>query len=113
MITDGTSRRSRISRTALVALQVFLLLFAAVYLLGFWWEYSHILPQVGAASSHTRWYNGLLHGVYAPLNFIVELFFGDSQDTVFQGGGGRAYQFWFLLGIGAFAGGGSSVGSRR
>jgi len=86
-----------------------LIIFAVVlYALGFWWQYTTMLPSQTADPINSSWYNGFLHGTFAMPNLIVNIIRDDENATIFQAGAGIWYQLWFIFGIGSFAGGGSS-----
>lgn len=57
-------------------------------------------------------WQGLWHGIISPVTFVISLF--NHSVTVYEvHNNGGWYNFGFLLGIGAFAGGGGSAASRR
>ena len=72
---------------------------------GYW--YTTLAPHL-AATSHTTFLWGLLHGALAVPNFIYSLF--NHKVTIYQvPNDGLGYNIGFLLGIGAVFGGGASV----
>lgn len=79
----------------------------AIYVIGFIWQYNSILPH-SHLTDHTAWWHGLLHGMFAVPNFIVNLFNGDGTASIFQNGADKWYAFWYLVGVGGFAVGASS-----
>ena len=57
-------------------------------------------------------WQGLWHGIIAPVTFIISLF--NKAVTVYQvHNNGGWYNFGFLLGIGVWAGGGGAASRRR
>lgn len=59
------------------------------------------------------WY-GLLHGIIAPVNFILMLFNGDDYTVYAQHNNGAWYAFGFLLGSGGWGIlGGSRMKNKR
>lgn len=50
-------------------------------------------------------WGGLWHGIIAPITFLVSLF-ADGVSIYETNNNGRWYEFGFMLGIGAYAGGG-------
>lgn len=57
-------------------------------------------------------WQGLWHGIISPITFVISLFNHSVMVYEVHNNGGW-YNFGFLLGIGAFAGGGGSAASRR
>jgi len=50
-------------------------------------------------------WGGLWHGMIAPITFLISLF-ADGVGIYETNNNGRWYEFGFMLGIGAYAGGG-------
>jgi hypothetical protein len=50
-------------------------------------------------------WGGLWHGMIAPITFLISLF-ADGVSIYETNNNGRWYEFGFMLGIGAYAGGG-------
>ena len=70
-------------------------------------------PEVGTPDAErviAGFWLGLWHGVIAPVTFVISLFIEDINIYEVHNSG-NWYDFGFMLGIGALAGGGSS-GSR-
>jgi hypothetical protein len=70
-------------------------------------------PEVGTAGTDgtvAGFWLGLWHGIIAPVTFLISLFV-DHINIYEVHNSGNWYDFGFMLGIGALAGGGSS-GSR-
>lgn len=80
----------------------------AIYVIAFIWQYNSILPH-SYPTNHTNWWHGLLHGMFAVPNFIVNLFNGDDTVSIFQNETNKWYAFWYLMGIGSFTSGVSSL----
>lgn len=56
-------------------------------------------------------WGGLWHGMIAPITFLVSLF-ADGVSIYETNNNGRWYEFGFMLGIGAYAGGGEVHSAR-
>lgn len=56
-------------------------------------------------------WGGLWHGMIAPITFLVSLF-ADGVSIYETNNNGRWYEFGFMLGIGAYAGGGEVHSTR-
>jgi hypothetical protein len=70
-------------------------------------------PEVGTPNADgvvAGFWLGLWHGIIAPVTFLISLFVDDINIYEVHNSG-NWYDFGFMLGIGALAGGGSS-GSR-
>ncbi|HRC28313.1 MAG TPA: hypothetical protein PKV96_02905 [Candidatus Saccharimonas sp.] len=101
------SRNEKGSAGVVIATLVALVL---VYLAGFVWEYNTIAPWLG---DHHSWSDGLFHGMFIWLNFVVNLFSGHSSLPLYATGGSGWYNFWYLFGVSTVFSGSSSLRRRR
>lgn len=71
-------------------------------------DVSHVQDCLPETEHTYGFWGGLWHGIIAPFAFIGELFTDDIAVYAHNNNGGW-YDFGFLLGIGAFFGGGSEI----
>lgn len=71
-------------------------------------------PEVGTAGAEgvvAGFWLGLWHGIIAPVTFVISLF--TDEITIYEvHNSGNWYDAGFMLGLGAFVGGGGATGSR-
>lgn len=95
-----TSDRLRDKSTGYAAsVIVIACLVAALYWVGYFWQYHAMLPHVGINPDNATPMRGLLHGIYALPNFFW-LAMSGNEGTIFQTGGSHWYTFWYLVGVG-------------
>jgi hypothetical protein len=96
------------------ALLVGLLVFAVVLLAGCAAGPNELTGTPNAAGQVAGFWQGLWHGIIAPITFIISLF-SDSVEVLEVRNNGNWYVFGFLLGLAIVWGGGGrgSAGRRR
>lgn len=71
-----------------------------------------VIDECVQVEDASGFWSGLWHGMIAPISFIGSLIW-DTVAIYDVNNNGGWYNFGFVLGIGAFSGGGSAASSRR
>ena len=96
-------------KTLLILVLAFLLL---MLLAGCTAAPNNMVNTPNAAGKVAGFWQGLWQGIISPVTFVISLFNHNVAVYEVHNNGGW-YNFGFLLGVGAFAGGGGSAASRR
>jgi hypothetical protein len=88
--------------------QAFLILFAALLLLLASCTAEHVSIEQCVSAEPDGFWQGLWHGIIAPVTFVFSLF-SDSMEMYSVNNNGGWYNFGFVLGAGILFGGGSRV----